>query len=339
MRNPLLACLAAGSATLALLPGCGRDDGPAAADPAAPVSVAVSLPPLQGLIQPLAEAVGGEVSTVVPVGASEHGYEMSPQAVAAVARADVVVVVGMGLDGNVSQVARRGGRAEVIEFAAVLGLAGSEDGHHHDHDHDHDHDHGHDHDHAHGAGDPHLWLSPGHARKLVEAAAEAIEQAARTKDNWSDEMDARLAEAAADLKSRIEALDADYRDSLENAPVKTIVVAHDAWGHLAERYGLETIAISGLAGGEARPEAIRQAVDVIQQKNLLAVYREPQMSDVACRRVADTVQKVTGREVKVLVLDPLGDGDWFRMMEQNLAALQEGLGTHGDAAAGAESEG
>ena len=77
---------------------------------------------------------------------------------------------------------------------------------------------------------------------------------------------------------------------------------------------------------------------MIQEKNLSAIYREPQMSDAACRRVAEAVAGQTGREIKVLVLDPLGDGDWFKMMEQNLAALEEGLAIQGDAAAPAESD-
>jgi zinc transport system substrate-binding protein len=352
MRKFFLARLAVICAAAAAA-GCGggekagseTGDGGGGADGSGPVRVAVSIPPLEGLVRPLAEAVGGEVSVLVPVGVSEHGFEMTPRAVKALAGADVVVVVGLGLDANVEEVARRGGRARVVELAAVVGEAAAEEEHEHDEaDHgadlepaDADHDHA---GHSHGSRDPHLWLNPAYARELVLAAKEAVEEAARQREGWSDEADSRLEAAAADLVGRIDKLDAAYRAALDAAPVKVIVVAHDAWRRLAERYGVETVAIAGLAGGEPRPEAIRQAVEAIEEHGLGAVYREPQMSDAACRRVAEAVGRETGREVKVLVLDPLGRGDWVAMMERNLAALKEGLGIgSGDSETGAESEG
>jgi len=101
---------------------------------------------------------------------------------------------------------------------------------------------------------------------------------------------------------------------------RTIVVAHDAFGWLAQRYKLDVVAISGLAAGEPKPEAIRDAVRVIREKSLTTIFVEPQLSTASAKRVA----QLTG--AKIDTLDPLGDGDYFKLMNANLDALARALG-------------
>ncbi len=126
--------------------------------------------------------------------------------------------------------------------------------------------------------------------------------------------------AAKLLVTRIEAVDAAYRAAADSAETRTLVVGHDAYGWLSRRYSLSTIAIAGLNAQEPTNKAVQAAIAAIRQRGAMAVFVEPQLSQAAGKRIAERTK------VPVLLLDPLGDGDWFRMMEANLESLKKGLG-------------
>src|SRR5215831_13637893 len=97
---------------------------PSGSAPPTPTStrVVATIPPLAGLVSPLL-AAGGTVRTLIPPTRSEHGYELTPEDVAALARADVVVYVGLGLEPQVESFLKshpRPGRRDVC-FASVVG--------------------------------------------------------------------------------------------------------------------------------------------------------------------------------------------------------------------------
>src|SRR3712207_7340598 len=50
---------------------------------------------------------------------------------------------------------------------------------------------------------------------------------------------------AAALRGDLEALDAEMEQGLADCAVTTMVTSHDAFGYLADRYGLEVVGISG----------------------------------------------------------------------------------------------
>lgn len=319
-----------------------------------PVSVVVSIPPLKGIAAELGKGLNVEVQTLIPVGVSEHGYEIPASKFRALAKADVIVYVGRGLEPELAKYLRdhpadAGGGGtkrlqERVEFAALIGEAAET----HDHDaghekgekpaapapepakkpepaHDHDHDapghvHGPECDHDHDGADPHLWLDAANMKKLVPAVRGAIEHVLKSRGELSAEAKASLEQAEASLVKRIDAVDAAYHETLEGAKGRTIVVAHNAYGMLAARYHLETVAIAGLHASEPTMNDVKKAIEAIKQKKAGVVYVEPQLSRSAGERVA----KATS--AKVLVLDPVGGDDWFVTMNKNLDALAEGLG-------------
>ena len=67
------------------------------------------------------------------------------------------------------------------------------------------------------------------------------------------------------------------------------------------------------------PGDLAKVVEAIRTENVKTIFVEPQFNGVAAERIA----KMSG--VKVGHLDPLGDGDWFKMMKGNLDALVSGL--------------
>jgi len=295
----------------------------AAASP--PLRAVVSIPPLQGLIAPIIAASGSGVidegasrtlvQVLIPPGESEHGYEIPPSKLSALLQADLVVIVGLGLEPQIEKFLRDqpmpdGRGRTVIRFQDVLGLKSDDQA-----GHDHAHDHADDHHQC--AGDPHLWLDPVMVERLVVAVTSSIAESVKADPARKAKVEA----AGAQVRERVLAVHAEYAVTCGSFASKTIVVGHDAWGHLASRYGLETVAIAGLAASEPTPKALERAAKVVREKKLKVVFVEPQLGERAGRRIAES----SGAEIRRL--DPLGDGDWFKMMEGNLAELKRALGS------------
>ncbi|TVQ63849.1 MAG: zinc ABC transporter substrate-binding protein [Phycisphaerales bacterium] len=299
--------LAVGGATAYLT----RDSGDAGVRPGAPMRAVVSIAPLKGLIEPLLPE-GAEVVVLIPPGVSEHGYELRPGDAAALARADVVAIVGLGLEPRIEQILERRpreGRLTLV-MGDMLGIVG--DGH----------DHGHDHSaHAHDCGlcahgtDPHLWLDPVLTRQFVERAAGAMASELRAR-GLAGEADGVLERGRA-LARRIDEMHESYASRLAPAAGSAIVTHHAAWGRLADRYGLvQAAVVRPIESAEPTPSEIADAVRAIEERGAKVLFIEPQFSDRGARRLAER----TG--IRVGQLDPLGGGDWFAMMGENLRELE-----------------
>lgn len=281
--------------------------------------VVVSIAPLKGLVEPLLPA-GTTVEMIIPPGVSEHGYEVPPSKLALLLKADLVVLAGLGLEPQFEKFLAANPipaeRRSVVRLAEVAGIKATAEHDHDDHEDDNKGHAGHDHAHGGGGADPHVWLDPVAAMKLVPAVASALRAIGPQIGQPKEDLDHREGL----LIAKLQRLDSMYKASIATSQRKKIVVAHDAYGHLARRYGFETIAIAGLTAAEPSPGAIAQAVKTIKAEKIPVVFVEPQLSPAAAKRVAERAG------VKTRVLDPLGTGDYFKFMESNLDALMEGLG-------------
>lgn len=284
------------------------------------IRVVTTIQPLRGLVEPMLTDAGltAEIQTLIPPGVSEHGYEMPPSKLAALATADLVVLVGLGMEPQVEKFLKdrpraAGGKQRRIVFAAeAAGLQPDPHGHDHVH-HDHDGDGACDHDHS---VDPHVWLDPVLAQKVVSAVAEELRKAL----NADADLARRIWLAEERQLQRLKDLHARFERTLAPATSRTIVVGHDAWGHLATRYRLTTVAIKGLTATEPTPASLQAAAKAVREQGVSTVFLEPQLSDKAGRRIAE----MTG--ASLAMLDPLGTGDYFAMMNANLEAIAKALG-------------
>jgi zinc transport system substrate-binding protein len=279
--------------------------------PSRPLRVVATIAPLAGLTKPLLEQakVPADIVTLIPPGVSEHGYEIPPSKLQALAQADVVVLIGLGMEPQVEKFLRdRPSETRKVVIAAdAAGIKG-----------ECDHDHGDEesHEEHHHAVDPHVWLDPVLAESIVKAIAKAL----RETEKGNTEAVQRLDAAEADLLARVREVDAEYKAVMAKAKRKTIVVGHDAWGYIEKRYGIEAVAIKGLTASEPTPSGLADAMRAIRERGATCVFVEPQLS----RQAGEKIAKATG--VPVRTLDPLGDGDWFAMMRGNLQKIAAGLG-------------
>lgn len=302
---------------------------PRPAEPLPPLNVVVTIPPLKGLVQPLLP-MGSTLTVLMPPGKGEHGYEFKPADLAALSKADVVVSIGLGLEPNLGAVLKKTARLhrQEVGFGLVVGLepapgdakAGDD---HAGHDHaDHEgHDHADHEGHAHHGPDQHLWLDPVLCADLVPVVAQAVVKALETKTGLTELQREELVRSEAVHLVAVTRVDEAWRRRLAPLAGRAIVTHHDAFSRPAERYGLRVAGVVRASHStEPTPGQVAAVVEAIRKEGVRTIFIEPQFDPKAAKRIA------TAAGVEVGTLDPLGDGDWFKLMELNLAALEVGLG-------------
>jgi len=309
----LVAAVAAG------LSACGPSSADTPPREPGPPRIVVTIAPVAGLVRAVA-GEGIEVTTLLPAGASPHGFELTPADVRTLSRADLIVAVGLGiepwLESRLRSAPRLADRA--VSFADLVGIEGDA---HTQHDH-----HAHEgHEHCHSGPDPHLWLDPVLAAAFLRALPEYLPGFVVAG--------ADAESAAAETAARVDAVDASWRSALAPFAGSAIVTHHAAFGRPAERYGL-TVAevLRPVESAEPSPAETARAIAAIRDEGARAIFIEPQFNAAAAERLASAAGVPLGR------LDPLGAGDWFAMMRANLDELVRTLGDGGDGA-GADTAG
>lgn len=290
------------ASVLCLLGGC--EESPRER-PEGPTRIVVSIPPLAWAVRELAPE-DAEILVLLKEGQSEHGAGLTASDSAALSHADMVFLVGWGLESSAERVVHNPPSWQrVLRFSEVIERSDMEVPVSTQPCTDPSHDHG-DHHHHH-ATDPHGWLDPVAMVEWVKAAGELL---------GADE--SRIASLVAEC----EQVHREYAMGLDSLERRHIVTHHNAYGWIAERYDLEVAAVirpNELL--ETTPGELNAAVEAVRSLSIDAVFIEPQFSG----RAANRLREITG--VRLLRLDPLGDGDWPAMMRANLASLLDGLST------------
>jgi len=261
----------------------------------------------------LTAKIGGEhvaVQNLVPPGAEPHDWEPEAADLVRLEQADLLIYNGAGMEHWIDKVVGSLDNQDLMLVETTRSLTLLEAGH------------GDDHDEPQGRYDPHVWLDPQNALHQLGAIRDALVQA--------DPEHASAYNAAYDVTStRLEALDQAYHDALDQVSRREIVVAHEAFGYLAEAYRLEQVGIEGLSS-ESEPDPARMAeiVDYARQHEIQVIFFE----ELASPKVAETIAREVGARTAVLnPLEGLAEAqieageDYFSVMEDNLRALVDAL--------------
>ncbi len=291
---------------------------PAAA--AAP-EVTVSIQPVHSLVSAVMSGVGRPHLLVKGYG-SPHAYQMRPSDAAALYGADLVFWMGVPLENFLLRPLRSvHPPARVVSLLDIPGLAlldNRESGVWGAHEHK-DHDAGSPAVRAQSR-DPHAWLSPTIAIRIVNAIAEELVRI--DPDN-----EATYRRNARDVNERIRLLERELAAGLTPVRETPFIMFHDAFQYFERAFGLNSVGALQLeptrAPGAARIQALRNA---IRERGVRCVFREPQFQSA----LVDTLVEKTG--ARVAVLDPLGADlppgpeAWFQMMTANAEAMVNCLG-------------
>ena len=323
----------AGSAAAATAPA--SSDQSAAPEP---IRVVATTAVLADLVQ----QVGGNrvsIYNLVPPGSDVHTYQVTPRDNVEVSQASLIVSNGAGLFVNLDRLIQGSAAPDAVQIVASDGLTPSrmnespfpatghdDDGHgdddhgdddHGDHDDGGDDDHGDHDDHGDDGDHDDFWLDPRFAVHYVNQIANGL--AAADPVNAPEYLD-----NAADYISQLEALDGYISDKIAEIPSsrRVLVTFHDAYGYFGSRYGFEVQAFVGSHGGDVAPDDIVAVLDLVQDRNLPAVFSEPQFSADALAQVA----RDAGISVGIIRSTPDVDyPTYVEMMRANADALADHL--------------
>ena len=261
--------------------------------------------------------VGGdkvEVKLLLPPGIEAHGFSPTPRDLVTVSQADLFLYTSRYLEpwaeAVVSAMGRERGR--VVEVGREI-IARQVKNHKINRGHG-----------GHGGIDPHIWLDPLNAIKMVNVIGNIL--AEMDPDNgWFYRKNSRI------YVEKLHEFDCETRKILRNCRLKTIVSGgHFAFGPFAERYGFE--AVSPFKGyspnGQPSPRAIAELVDIIKKTGSRVIFHE----ELVQPKIARVIAEETG--AKLLLLhgihnvsrDELKRGEtWLSLMKKNVANLQQGL--------------
>ena len=260
----------------------------------------------------MAEQVAGDrarVETLTKPGAEPHDLELTPQDVATMTDADLVVYLATFQPAVDEAVAREADdRAYDVTPDASLDLTytpieeGGNSG-------------------EAATVDPHFWLDPLRLSDIGDAFA------ARLGDADPANAQAFL-DNAATLRTSLEELDVEIATALTSCEQRDLVTSHTAFGYLAQRYDMEQVGITGLVPEEEpSPPELAAVSDFVRANGVRTIYYETLVSPA----VAETLARETG--ATTAVLDPLeglteessGD-DYIEVMRTNAQTLQRGQG-------------
>lgn len=329
---------------LLIASGCGNEEAETDTDASGDNTAAEEKIEIYTTVYPLTyftERIGGErvdVQSIYPAGSNEHTFEPTQQDMIALADADAVFYIGLGLEGFIDN-AKKTLSNENVEFIAMgdtipesdLGEGHSHEEHEHeegmeDHDHDHgegteehSHEHGEAHDHSHEV-DPHVWISPVLSQQLAAAIKdELVERDEQHAEEYEANYEALIEE--------LQELDNSFKGIAEAAEQKTFFVSHAAFGYWAQTYDLNQVAVAGLnSQDEPSQQELVKIVEQAEELNIEYIAFEQNVSS----RLTEVIQKEIGAEavqlhnLSVLTQEEINaDETYFSLMQQNLELLEK----------------
>jgi ABC-type Zn uptake system ZnuABC Zn-binding protein ZnuA len=254
----------------------------------------------------LVRNVGGSavaVQQLLAPNADPHAYEVRPDDVRALARADVVVRSGGDVDAWLADaIGASGTHAKVLTL--IDGVPQIRRG---------------------GEVDPHWWQDPRNAARAVGEIRAALAAA--------DPPHATAYRAAAQrYGARIAALDAAVARCMERVPAgrRKLVTTHDALGYYARRYGIQvigTVIPSLSTAGQPSAGQTADLVRTIQRAGVSAIFAESSVNPKVEAAIASEAGAHVGPALWADTLGPRGsDGaTYLQSIAANTRALVEGF--------------
>ena len=309
MKTKACLCLCLALLTL-LLSACSAGQTGAVGEekPAVVVTIYPVYDWVKNLLGGQADQVG--LRLLLDDGVDMHSFQPTVADMAAVASCELLIYVGGESDAWIDDLAPTNADQRRVSLLALLGETALEEELREGMEGEAD-----------GAADEHVWLSPHTARLLCAALAKELEPLVPDA--------ARLAEDAAAYDARLSALDAAYRDAVENASGRTLVFADRfPFRYLTEDYDLDYYA--AFPGCEAETEASFQTVIFLARKLdelALPCVLTIESSDGKLARTVLDNSADPARPVLTLhsMQGSCGGRSYLEIMEDNLNVLREAL--------------
>lgn len=225
-----------------------------------------------------------------------HDYQLKPSDLKTLAKADVFVANGAGMEVFLDKVLQQLPQLQIVQASEGAQLLPD--------------------------GNPHLWVSIIGAMHQVSRIAQGLGKA--------DPARAAVYEKnAVEYNAKLQALHDAMSGVLKNATSRDIVTFHEAFPYFAKEFDLN---IAGVVerepGAEPNARELAETIKLIKTNKASAFFAEPQYP----AKSAEIIARETG--MKVHILDPVVTGPveperardhYLNTMKQNLATLKAAL--------------
>ncbi len=250
-----------------------------------------------------------DVFMIMPPGVDAHSFEPTPKLIVKIQKSALVIYSGAGLEPWIKRFQFTSHVINMSEYVKLRELKECA----------HEHTHG-EHVSHESSLDPHYWLDIENMIKATQVITEAFIKILPQHKSLYYKNEASYIKM-------LKELDVEYKASLKSCKKETIIVNHDAFSYLAQRYGFHVEALSGLSP-DAQPSAKNMAklIEHVKEHGLKTVFFESFVSDKAIKSIANEAQ------VKVDVLYPLGNitkqqtnATYEELMKSNLQKISHAM--------------
>ena len=277
------------------------------------ISLLLSSPAIGAPIQAVAsfsilgdmvKAIGGdrvEVTTIVGPNADTHVYEPKPSDAAAVARAQIFFVNGLGFEGWMDRFVQATGYRGplVIASQGVTPRDFVDDGV--------------------TVTDPHAWQSLSNGLIYVRNIRTALCRIAPSSCG-------AFTASAQDYSEQILALDVEVRAAVATVPPaeRKVITTHDAFGYFGAAYGVSFLAPEGIST-DAEPSAagVARLIEQIRSTGVKALFIENMTDPRLIEQIANETGITVGGELyaDALSFPGRGAGSYLEMFRHNIGLL------------------
>lgn len=251
----------------------------------------------------LADEIGGDnidLKTVIPNGVESHDYEPSMNQLRDIKNADLFIYNGANFENWVDKlIGTIIDEDKTINASELVELIIKD-----------------------GSPDPHIWMSLENMIKIGETIKDrfiALDE--KNKKDYEDNFN--------NLSNRLRDLDNRYFKELKDKNKNSIIVSHEAFSYMAQRYGFKQIPVVGISPEqEPSPKTIAKIIELAGDGQHEYIFLET----LASPKTVEVIAKET--HLKTLTLNPIegltdkeqnnGD-DYISLMEKNLENLKKAL--------------
>ncbi len=255
-----------------------------------------------------AQEIGGEwmsVVNLIPAGAEPHDFEPSTRDLSLLENSRLLIINGVGFEPWAERLRDQLVRSEVKVLAVAEGLSDLQVEEADD-----------------DRADPHVWLDPVLAQEEVKRISQALTE---IDPAHSQEYEKNTTI----LLGQLAELDQAFRSGTQYCRQKNMVTSHAAFGHLAARYGLKQVPLTGLSPEEEpTPQDLIKIAKFSKENQVNYIFLETLVSP----RLAETIAREVGAQT--LILDPLegltqeqqlAGENYFTVQRANLESLRTAL--------------
>ncbi len=258
------------------------------------------------------------LDVLMPPGSDPHDVIFRPADMALAARADVLIINGAGLEGNLDRLLSSVSHPDrIMALSDAMPLREStckeDHGHHHDHHHHH-----------HGDADPHFWMDPHNVMIWADTIAEALSQARPDRSE-------AFVQRAADYQAALHELDEWITEQAAQIPSaqRVLVTDHKSMGYFAARYGFEQVGViipSFDTASQPAARGLAHLLDQIDAHQVPAIF----VGESGNKTVAGQLARDAGVPLVVLPLESLTDSDgpapdYLSYMRHNIGTMIQHL--------------